>query len=155
MKFKQIQQKSAILKCHTDQFALVDEIMKRCGMRFADVQQIKSKHIIDDTVVFFAGRKGGYDRYEPLPDLIPVLRAINKITPGECIFTLTYRQFYRWTTKNYPVMRKKGRKRNVVTHRHRNAYAKKLHKARHGDKASISRAVGHRTNRSIDHYITE
>jgi hypothetical protein len=135
-----------------DQFTLLDEIMRRFGFRYADVRQIKVDDILDTETVFFAAKKNGYDRWENMPDLIPDLIAVNRVTPGPEIFSMTYQQFYGWAKKKYPAMKKKGRKSFVVTHRHRNKYAKKLHRAGKGQSDSIARKLGQRSNKSLNYY---
>lgn len=155
MSFTKANERIKAAKSSLDEFQLVDIIMQRFGMRFADVAQIKGSDIIDEQTVFFAARKNGYDRWECIPDLVPTLQRLDRLTQTKTIFSVNYNQFYRWSIKKYTTQRKKGKRYNVVTHRHRNAFAKKLHKSGLGAKDSISRRIGQRSNKSLEYYIKE
>ena len=134
------------------QCGLVLYIQGRYGLRVGEVLRLKRTDISDDGIIRFRAEKGSYDRYIPDPQLASWILSICVSSRTDYLFSISRYQYHRYLVRTFNFRKEPGRKTRRVTNQMRQEYIQKLLSFPDTDKPSVSRAVGHRSNKSIDYY---
>ncbi len=145
----------ALKRAPANQHEIIYEFQRRYGLRWHEVVSLKLEDIITEEEVLFHGAKRGYDRFIYAPDLIFYIRRLSAGRKEGKFFTVSYQQHRRWLYQRNKFTRLPGRKYNIVSHLPRHIIATRRVRAEGEIDPSVSRSLGHKSNRTILYYLTQ
>lgn len=131
---------------------LILYIQGRYGLRVGEILRLKRYDISDEGIIRFRAEKGSYDRYISDPHLASWILHTCVSSRTDNLFSVSRYQYHRFLVKTFNFRRQPGRKNRRVSNQMRAEYIQRLMQFPDTDKPSVSRAVGHRSNKSIDYY---
>jgi len=135
--------------------AMCNELMRRSGARISEILSVHYRDCLPNGYIHIFGGKHSEDRFFYAEDLYPKLGLLAKHKGKDLLFTFTRFQYYRWCRKNFTISREPGKKNSRVTHATRAVLINQLLQAPDASRSSVSRFIGHRSNKTLNYYSKE
>jgi len=135
--------------------ALCYELMRRSGLRISEMLAVRYKDCLPNGYIHAKGGKHSEDRFFYAEDIYHKLGLLAKHKGKDLLFTFTRFQYYRWCRKNFSISPEPGKKNSRVTHATRAVLINQLLQAPDASRSSVSRFIGHRSNKTLTYYSKE
>jgi integrase len=137
------------------QVGIMLELQRRFGLRYCEVAGLTPQDIIDDQYLFFRGKKGSNSRIVYAPDLIADIRKHLAGRNTGLVFTVTYKQYFKFCAKHVPEnrVRKNGNRR--VTHWFRAKIIQSFKNVATLQDRDVQGFTGQKSKKSLLYYLRE